>query len=133
MRSRQGEYHATCFECDRTFSRPLEQREIHMNKPEGGYDRVAVPLCPSCIGEMFGWDCPQCGIHHDTQEDARYCCERAPGEAPDCIECGRRMERGSWGYHADGRPTCEWAECEACGIGWGRFTGWHYPDEEEAA
>ena len=120
-----GGYHATCFECETEFSRALEMREVMMDLPSGGYDMVPVPMCSRCIGERFGWDCPQCGIHHDTKEDARYCCERAPGEAPDCPECGRRMERVSWGFTADGAPTCEVAECEECDVQWGKFTGWN--------
>ena len=100
-------------------------------KGESGYDMVPVPLCNACIGHRFGFECPNCGIHHDSKDDARYCCQRRPGEAPDCTECGRRMKRGAWGYHADGRPTVEWAECEPCNIGWGRFTGWHDLDEQD--
>ena len=128
-----SEYHETCYECDRTFSRALEQREVHMDKPGGGYDVVPVPMCPECIGQTFGWDCPNCGLHHDSREDAEYCCKRRPGEAPDCPECGRRMERGAWGYSPGEGQTVDWAECEACEIGWGRFTGWHDLNEAETA
>lgn len=51
--------------------------------------------------------------------------DRQPGEAPDCRSCGRRMRRTAWGYRADGEPTCELAECDACGMSWGKYTGWH--------
>jgi len=120
-----SEIHRTCHECGTVASSSLPKREIVIDLPSGGYDTVPVPLCRACIGQMFGFECPNCGIRHDSRDDARYCCQRAPGEAPDCRECGRRMERGAWGSHADGRPTVEWAECEACGVSWGRFTGWH--------
>lgn len=96
-----------------------------MDLPSGGYDMVAVPMCPRCIGERFGYDCPNCGLHYDDRDDAQYCCRRAPGEAPDCPECNRRMKRVSWGYAADGEPTCKVAECEECGVQWGKYTGWN--------
>ncbi|WP_084157091.1 hypothetical protein [Haladaptatus cibarius] len=68
---------------------------------------------------------------HDSVEDAEYCCQRRPEDAPDCIECGRRIERGAWGTTADGTRTVEFAECEACDIGWGWFAGWHQLDQEQ--
>lgn len=39
------------------------------------------------------------------------------------------MERTVWGYTAEGQPTCEAAECDPCGIVWGKYTGWDYLEE----
>jgi len=119
-----------CYECGRKFRRrALQTREVVVHHDDGlGYEEIPVPLCRACIGERYGFDCPQCGLHHDDKESAQYCCRRRPGEAPDCPACGRRMERGSWGDDPDApeghQRTVEWAECECCPIGWGRFTGW---------
>lgn len=121
-----------CWDCERRMARRnLQTREVMVTHDDGlGYDMVPVPICPHCIGKRFGYDCPQCGIHHDDRESAEYCCRRRPGEAPDCPECGRRMKRTAWGYAADGEPSVECAECEACGVFWGRFTG--FSDLEES-
>lgn len=121
-----------CYDCGRepaigSFAR----REIHIDRPDGGYDRVPVPLCPDCIGRLFGFECPRCGAHYDDRDDAQYCCRRRPGEAPDCPHCGRRMARGAWGHSPTTGPTVEWAECECCPVAWGRFTGWHHQDDAE--
>lgn len=129
------EGHWKCYDCEReTHRRNLQRREVVVETPEpgSGYTETPVYLCSECIGRRFGYDCPQCGITHGDMEDARYCCRRAPGEAPDCRDCGDRMQREAWGYTADGRPTVEYASCERCGMGWGRFTGWHPPEEQEA-
>ena len=40
-----------------------------------------------------------------------------------------RFTTGEWGYHADGRPTCEVAECEACDVMWGKYTGFEGLEE----
>lgn len=130
--TRQDRPTGDCHDCGSTFLlRDMSRHRVPMDIPSAsGYEMVRVPLCYRCSRQRFGWDCPQCGCVHDTREDAKYCCQRQPGEAPDCIECGRRMERKAWGYTADGKPTVEWAECEACPIGWGRFTGWHKLDSE---
>lgn len=123
-----------CYDCAREpGSTPHSRREIVIDSPDGhsGYDVVSVPLCRECIGDRFGHECPICGVPHDSREDARFCCQRRPGEAPDCPHCGRRMQRGAWGTHADGRQTVEWAECECCPVAWGRFTGWHQQDDAE--
>jgi hypothetical protein len=122
-----------CYDCGvEPGSTSFARREIVVHHPnELGYDVIVVPLCRACIGRRFGHECPTCGLHHDTHEDARYCCQRRPGEAPDCPHCGRRMARGTRGAHADGRPTVEWAECECCPVAWGRFTGWHQQDDAE--
>lgn len=116
-----------CYDCEREVGRRnLQMTEVMMTHDDGmGYDWVPVPLCPDCIGRRWGYDCPQCGLTHDEKDDARYCCRRRPGEAPDCPGCGRRMERGAWGYDPARGNTVEWAECECCPIAWGRFTGWH--------
>lgn len=122
-----AEHTQPCYDCERTFTfRELGRYEVPMDIGDGmAYEFVPVPLCHRCSRERFGWDCPQCGITHDSEDDAMFCCRRRPGEAPDCLECGRRMKRGAWGYDPVTGPTVEWAECEPCGIAWGRFTGWH--------
>jgi hypothetical protein len=114
-----------CYECERRFRRSaIHMREIIISHDEGlGYEEVPVPMCRDCEGRRFGFECPQCGIRHHDKDDAMYCCRRAPGEAPDCPECGRRMERVSWGATASGEPTCEAAKCEECDVFWGKFTG----------
>lgn len=119
-----------CAECgDEYARRHLQTVPVMVDLPDGGYEDVPMPVCDHCRGRMYGYDCPHCGINYSEKEEARYCCERAPGEAPDCPGCNRRMERLSWGHHADGRPTCEFAECEDCGIQWGKYTGWHDPED----
>lgn len=129
------DWRPSCYDCGAEFARRhLQPTEIHIDHDEGaGYDRVPVPMCDRCRNERFGYDCPNCGLTYASGDDARYCCRRAPGEAPDCRECGRRMKRGAFGYTADGRPTVEWAECEGCGVAWGRFTGWHDLDSGEGS
>lgn len=119
-----------CYDCGRELARrDLQTREVVVDHDCGlGYEEVPVPLCRSCIGRRRGYPCPQCGLRHDDKESARYCCRRRPGEAPDCPACGRRMERGAWGHSAATGPTVEWAECECCPLGWGRFTGWERLD-----
>lgn len=127
------DYQPSCYDCDREMPRRyLQTRPVIIPYDEGlGYDEVPVPLCSRCEGKRFGFDCPNCGLQHDTMDDAQYCCERRPGDAPDCKECGRRMKRGAWGFGADGERSVEWAECEGCNLGWGRFTGWHDLDDAE--
>lgn len=134
MSAGDSDWTMSCYGCGREAGRrALVQREVPIHDDEGmGYEMVPVPLCRGCVGERFGYDCPQCGLTHDEKDDARYCCQRRPGEAPDCPECGRRMERGAFGYDPATGPTVEWAECEACGIGWGKYTGWHGLDAEES-
>ncbi|WP_276257175.1 hypothetical protein [Halomontanus rarus] len=128
----ESDHHGTCHDCEREMHRRnLQMVPVHITNPDGGYERVPMPVCPDCRGRRFGYDCPNCGLTHDDKESAQYCCQRAPGDAPDCRECGRRMEKTAFGFTADGRPTCEFAQCEACDIGWGKYTGWHYPDDEE--
>lgn len=125
---------APCYDCEREAPRKyLQRREVVIPNPPGesGYVEAPVLLCSECIGKRCGYNCPQCGVTHSEKENARYCCKRRPGEAPDCRECGRRMERGAWGVTASGEQTVEWAECEGCGIGWGRFTGWEQLEQEE--
>jgi hypothetical protein len=124
-------YHNTCHDCERTFETSLAMRDVTIGLESGGYTTTPVPLCPDCIGERFGFDCPQCGVPHDDRESAKYCCQRRPGEAPDCVECGRRMERKSWGFTATGERTVDVAECECCPVGWGRFTGWTQLDDAD--
>lgn len=118
------DYHATCYECDRSFSQPLPQREVMMDIPSGGYDMVSVPMCRDCIHDREGYPCPDCGLLHETADDAEYCCHRDPAEAPDCKECGRRMEVTAKGHDPIEGPSVTVAECEACNVGWGAFTGW---------
>lgn len=124
------EWEPSCYDCGHQPGyRNLVHREVMMHHDEGmGYDMVPVPLCRACVGRRYGFDCPQCGITHDSREDAVYCCRRRPGEAPDCLGCGRRMKRGAWGHSPETGPSVEWAECECCPIAWGRFTGWHRTD-----
>lgn len=134
------EPYAHCYDCGAGLSaRRMTRGVAHVEHADGaGYDRVKVPMCPHCKLKRHGIACSECGQLHRDQEAAYMCCRtpdgRLPGEAPDCKECGRRMERGAWGHGPHG-PTVEWAECEACDIGWGRFTGWHVLDEgkEEVA
>ncbi len=119
-----------CVDCGTEHDRrDLQMCPVVVDQPDGGYEEIPMPLCHRCRGKRHGYNCPQCGITHDTKRDAEFCCERAPGEAPDCPECGRRMKRTAHGMTADGQPTCEFAECESCGIQWGKFTGWHDPED----
>lgn len=129
--SETEEWQPKCGDCERRVDRRnLQRRKVAVDRPdESGYDLIPMPLCPACIGKRFGYDCPQCGINHSNREDAEHCCRRRPGESPDCPNCGRRMDRVSWGFHADGRPTCEVAECEPCGVMWGKYTGFEGVDE----
>lgn len=123
-----------CYDCKRRIDRRnLQPTEVPIHHDDGGYDWVPVPMCPECQGERYGWDCPICGIVHSEKENAKWCCDRHPAEAPDCIECGRRMERGSWGYSPETGHTVDWAKCEACNIGWGSYTGWHDLNESKDA
>lgn len=123
----------SCYECGRSFSsrHALAMASVHVDLDEGGYERIDVPMCLDCRKERNGHDCPECGRRYLHLEDAALCCEgRKAGEAPDCPECNRRMKRVSWGYTAGGQPTCEYAVCEACDVGWGKYTGWHNRDEQ---
>jgi hypothetical protein len=123
----------TCVECEREVGRRnLARVEVMQTLPSGGYEYVPMPMCRACRVRLHGHDCLECGTRHLDLEDAALCCEGPQaGEAPDCIECGRRMARGSWGYDPVEGPTVDWAECEACNIGWGKWTGWHDLDAEE--
>lgn len=122
----------SCYDCDRTFPRrDLQTREVVVtHEDRSGYNELAVPLCRDCIGQRFGFDCPQCGITHDEKDDAIWCCRRRPEEAPDCTECGRRMKATAKGYDSDG-PHVTVAECECCPVMWGAFTGWGRKDDAE--
>ncbi len=124
------DYQPSCYDCGReTARRNLQTREVIVTHDEGlGYEEVTVMLCSRCIGERFGYDCPQCGIRHDDKESARFCCERRPSEAPDCRQCGRRMTVGSASYDPATGTSVTWAECECCPVGWGAFTGWELLD-----
>lgn len=130
--SEADDWHPSCYDCEREIpQRHLQPTEVIIHHDEGlGYDWVPVPMCGDCRRRRYGYDCPQCGCTYDSEDDAMFCCRRRPGEAPDCPECGRRMERGAWGYSPDGGPTVEWATCECCPVTWGRFTGWHQTDDE---
>lgn len=123
----------TCGDCGTDLDRrSAVTREVHVDHEDGlGYDRVPMPLCPNCDLKRHGHDCTHCGRTHRSIEAAADCCV-GTSKAPDCRECGRRMERGAWGYDAAGNQTIEWAECEGCGIGWGAFTGWHDLDQQPA-
>jgi len=103
---------------------------VHMDKPDGGYDRVEMPACRRCALERRGYDCDECGQVHETNQAAYECCIGST-KAPDCRECGRRMEVGAAGYSPAEGQTITWAECECCPIAWGRFTGWELLDGEE--
>lgn len=118
----------SCYDCDRELDRrDLHMRPVIVTHDDGsGYDEVRVPLCPACEGQRFGFECPQCGILHDSKDDAEYCCRRRESEAPDCIECGRRMEVTSMGYSEHRGSSVTTAECECCPVMWGRYTGWDY-------
>lgn len=125
----------SCFDCEREAPRRYLQETAIMDTsgPGIGYETIMVPLCDACRKKRKGHDCPHCGMTHGTEEDAMFCCRRRPGEAPDCPECGRRMQRSAWGYTADGEPTCEYAVCETpdCGVEWGKYTGWHNPADTD--
>ena len=125
---------AECYDCEREAPRRyLQYREVLIDNPEGesGYTETRVLMCSDCIGTRYGYDCPHCGLTYNEQEKAEYCCKRRRGEAPDCPECGLRMQREAWGHDAMG-PTVEYASCEKCGMEWGKYTGWHPPEEAEA-
>lgn len=126
------EWTPSCYDCGATFATlaNVARVSVHVDREDGGYDRIDVPMCRNCRKRRHGHDCPDCGQRYLLLEDAATCCSPAPREAPDCYRCGRRMERKSWGYGADGEPTVEWAECEDCELGWGRFTGWHQLDAD---
>ena len=120
----------TCVDCGTELRNGAgTQVMVHMDDPDGGYDRVRMPACRRCALERRGYECDHCGQLHETQRDAYECCV-GDTKAPDCIECGRRMEVGASGYHPVRGPDITWAECECCPIGWGRFTGWELLDEE---
>jgi hypothetical protein len=127
----EEEWLPSCYDCDREAPRRyLQQTEIMDTSGPGiGYEYITVPLCSHCRQQRYGYDCPHCGLTHDTEEDAVFCCRRRPGEAPDCPNCNRRMKRTAWGYTVDGKPTCEFAVCEGCGVEWGKYTGWHKPED----
>jgi hypothetical protein len=127
--STSADYHASCYDCERTFSRSLPQRAVCMDLPSGGYDFVQVPLCQQCIHERFGYECGQCGLRHDDQRSAEYCCQRDPADAPDCLECDRRMAATVKGHDPVDGAHVTVAECECCPVGWGAFTGWFHTDD----
>lgn len=102
---------------------------MNTSGPVIGYEEITVPLCEYCRQKRFGYDCPECGLTYSTHKKAMSCCQRRPGESPDCHECGRRMERTVREHTEDGAPTCEAAECEPCGILWGKYTGWDQLEE----
>lgn len=121
----------TCVDCGTELRHGAGTRVmVHMDKFDGGYDRVEMPACRHCALKRRGYECEECGQLHETQHDAYECCV-GTRKAPDCIECGRRMAVGAAGYHPGRGPDITWAECECCPIGWGRFTGWELLDGEE--
>lgn len=120
-----------CYGCDREIRhRRAKKAQVMEHQESGGYTTFQAPFCDRCFHERHGYDCPQCGITHENERDARYCCRRAPEEAPDCPECGRRMEVGAMGYDPMTGSSVTWAACECCPVGWGQFTGFEHTDEE---
>lgn len=124
--------HITCYDCERQVPHRHTRRvETPIHHDDGlGYDMIPVPVCDRCRLKRRGHACEHCGQLHADIEAADRCCVGA-SKAPRCPECSRRMERGSWGYGPDGGMTVDWAECEACGIGWGAWSGFHELDEED--
>jgi len=102
---------------------------VHMDKPDGGYDRVQMPACRRCALERRGYECEHCGQAHMDPGEAYDCCI-GETKAPDCPECGRRMGVEAAGYSPSGGQTITIAECECCPVMWGRFTGWEMTDDE---
>lgn len=47
-----------------------------------------------------------------------------PGRGPACCKCGRPMEVVAWGFSPNFGESATAAECEECGITWGRYTGY---------
>lgn len=122
--------YAHCVDCEA----PLSAREavkvpVHVDREDGGYDRVPMPACRRCRLKRHGHACDHCGTLHMTIEAAYHCC-MGVSKAPDCPECGRRMEATAWGYDPVEGQTITCAECECCPVFWGRFTQFDYTDDE---
>lgn len=124
------EYYARCVNCDAPLSaRETVEVQVHVDREGGGYDRIPMPACRRCWLDRHGVECGHCGELHRTNEAAYNCCV-GKSKAPDCAECGRRMEVGAKGYGPLEGETITWAECECCPVGWGRYTGWVQTDGE---
>jgi|GEM_PF-3678823 len=122
--------YATCYDCDRELSgREAMTATVHADRPDGGYDRIDVPMCPRCHLKRHGHACDHCGELHRSIEAAMDCCVGVT-KAPNCPECGRRMRITSRGFHPTFGQTITTAECECCPIGWGRYTRWTRLDGE---
>jgi len=120
-----GVAHFDCYDCGRSLSRrQLAEVEVPMDLDEGGYEFVPVPICPRCNLERNGHPCSHCDELHRTLEAAYKCCVGV-SKTPDCPECGRRMSIGARGFDPAMGHDITWAECDACDVGWGRFTGFH--------
>lgn len=118
----------TCVDCDREITRRTATRVmVHMDKPDGGYDRVPMYACRQCALKRRGYQCDHCGEYHETLLAADECCV-GQTKAPDCQACGRRMSVGAKGYGPIEGETITWAECDCCPIGWGQYTGWEQLD-----
>lgn len=119
----------SCVDCDRDISRRSSTMvAVHMNKPDGGYDRVRMPACHQCALERRGYECDHCSKLHMDMQGARECCVGST-KAPDCLECGRRMSVAAAGYSPHEGQTITIAECDCCPVMWGRFTGWEMTDD----
>lgn len=67
-----------CYDCGRELRiRDLRGTQAHI-EIDGGpeYEIVDVRVCPSCWHDRHGFPCPNCGIVHDDQRSAEYCCRR---------------------------------------------------------
>lgn len=121
----------TCVDCGTEIRHKRATTvEVFDHNDDGlGYTTYQAPACRRCALERRGYECDHCGQLHETNRAAYECCI-GDSKAPDCPECGRRMEIGAAGYGPAEGMSITWAECECCPVGWGRFTGWEMTDND---
>jgi hypothetical protein len=128
--SPSDEYYRTCVDCGTELRNGGGTMvAVHMDREDGGYERVNMPACRRCALKRRGYECDHCGQLHETQRQAYECCVGRT-KAPDCLECGRRLDVTAKGYGPVEGPTITFAECECCPVAWGRYTGWVQTDDE---